>query len=141
MGRFLIMANIVKLNGVRTNVIKLHLFPFSLRDTEASWFHSLPYVSINTWDELVKAFMGRFLPHALTSERRGEIIIFKQGEEGSPYNARERYKKLYKRCPMHGIDKITHMDIFYHAMNYTSKGIIDATYCRAFERKSAEEAN
>ena len=66
MGRFLIMANIVKLNGVRTNVIKLHLFPFSLRDIEASWFQSLPYVSINTWDELVKAFMGRFLPHALT---------------------------------------------------------------------------
>ena len=33
------------------------------------------------------------------------------------------------------------MDIFYHAMNYTSKGIIDAAYCGAFKRKSAEEAN
>ena len=33
------------------------------------------------------------------------------------------------------------MDIFYHAMNYTSKGIIDATCCGAFKRKSAEEAN
>ena len=33
------------------------------------------------------------------------------------------------------------MDMFYHAMNYTSKGIIDAAYCGAFKRKSPEEAN
>ena len=42
---------------------------------------------------------------------------------------------------MHDIDLTTHMDIFYHAMNYTSKGIIDAACCGAFKRKSAEEAN
>ena len=42
---------------------------------------------------------------------------------------------------MHGIDQITHMDIFYHAMNYSSKGIIDVACCGAFKRKSAEEAN
>ena len=41
---------------------------------------------------------------------------------------------------MHGIDLTTQMDIFYHYMNYTSKGIIDAACCGAFERKSAEEA-
>ena len=33
------------------------------------------------------------------------------------------------------------MDIFYHAMNYTSKGIIDTACCGAFKRKSVEEAN
>ena len=32
------------------------------------------------------------------------------------------------------------MDIFYHSLNDTSKGIIDASYCGAFKRKSAEEA-
>ena len=42
---------------------------------------------------------------------------------------------------MHGIEHMTHMDIFYHAMNYTSKGILDATCCGAIKRKSAEEAN
>ena len=70
MGRFLRMANTVKLNGVRPDVIKLQLFPFSLRDTAASWFESLPYGSVNAWDELVDAFMGRFFPPTLTSERR-----------------------------------------------------------------------
>ena len=67
--------------------------------------------------------------------------MFKQREDESLYNAWERYKRLLKRCPMHGIDLTTQMDIFYHAMNYTSKGIIDAACCGAFKRKSAEEAN
>ena len=46
---------------------------------------------------------------------------------------------MIKRCPMHGIDLTTHMDIFYHAMNYTSKGIIDASCYGAFKRSNAEE--
>ena len=41
---------------------------------------------------------------------------------------------------MHGIDLTTQMDIFYHAMNYASKGIIDASCYGAFKRKSVEEA-
>ena len=35
---------------------------------------------------------------------------------------------------------MTRMDIFYHAMNYTSKRIVDAASGGAFRRKSAEEA-
>ena len=41
---------------------------------------------------------------------------------------------------MHGIDLTTQMDIFYHTMNYASKGIIDASYCGAFKRRNVEEA-
>ena len=105
------MENTVKLNGVRSEVIKPQLFPFSLRDVVATWFESLPVGSVNNWEELVEANMNKFFPHALTSERRGEIIVFKQGEDGSLYNAWERYRRLLKRCPMHGIDLTTQMDI------------------------------
>ena len=41
---------------------------------------------------------------------------------------------------MHGIEQMTLMDIFYHAMNYTSKGTVDAASGGAFWRKSAKEA-
>ena len=133
------MENTVKLNGVRTYVIKLQLFPFSLRDVAATWFDSLPVGSVNTWEELVEAFTSRFFPSTLTIERRGEIIVFKQGEDESLYTAWERFKRLLKRCLMHGIDLKTQLDIFYHAMNYTSKGIIDASCCGGFKRRSAEE--
>ena len=41
---------------------------------------------------------------------------------------------------MHGIEQMTQMDIFYHAMNYTSKGTVDVASGGAFRRKSVEEA-
>ena len=41
---------------------------------------------------------------------------------------------------MHRIHLTTEMDIFYHAMNYASKGIIDASCCGAFKRRNVEEA-
>ena len=88
----------------------------------------------------MEAYLSRFFPHALTSERRGEIIAFKQKEDESLYNAWQRYKKLLRRCPMHGIEQMTQMDIFYHAMNYKSKGIMDVAFGGAFRRKSADEA-
>ena len=130
----------MKLNGVRPEVIKLLIFPFSLRDIAATWYESLPYGSVYTWEELVEAYLGRFFLPSLTSERRREIIVFQQGEDESLYVAWERFKRLLKRCPMHGIDLKTQMDIVYHALNDTSKGIIDASCCGAFKRKSAEEA-
>ena len=120
-------------------MIKLQLFLFSLRDVAATWFESLPYGSMDNWEDLVDAYMSRFFPPTLTSERRGEIIVFKQGDEESLYNAWERYKRLLKRCLMHGIDLTTQMDIFYHSMNYTSKGIINAACCGAFKRKKRLE--
>ena len=134
------MANTVKLNGVRPEVIKMQFFPFSLRDVAATWFDSLPVGSVNTWEELVEAYMSRFFPPALIVERRGEIIVFKQVEDESLYTAWERFKILLKRCLMHGIDLTTQMYIFYHAMNYASKGIIDASCCGDFKRRNAEEA-
>ena len=70
LGSFMRMANTVKLNGVRPDVIKLQLFPFSLRDVAATWFGSFPVGSVNTWEELVEAYMSIFFPLALTVERR-----------------------------------------------------------------------
>ena len=54
LGRFMRMENTIKLNGVRSDVIKLQLFPFSLRDMAATWFDSLPMGLVNTWEELVE---------------------------------------------------------------------------------------
>ena len=81
------MAIIVKLNGVRPKVIKRQLFPFSLRDVVATLFELLHVGSVNNWEELVESYMNRFFPPALTSKRRGEIIVFKQGEDESLYNS------------------------------------------------------
>ena len=86
------MANTVKVNGVNPGVIKLQLFPFSLRDIAASWFESLPYGSVTNWEEQIEAYLSRFFPPTLTLKMREEIIAFKKKENESLYNAWERYK-------------------------------------------------
>ena len=55
------MTNTIKLNGVNPDVIKLQMFPFSLREIEANWFESLPYGSVSNWEELVEAYLSLLL--------------------------------------------------------------------------------
>ena len=87
LGRFLRIANSIKLNGVRPEVIQLLLFPFSLRDMDATWFNSLPYESVDTWEELMGAYFSRFFPPSLPSERRKEITNSKHGGDENMYTA------------------------------------------------------
>ena len=55
LGRFLRIADSNKMSGVKSEVIQLQLFPFSLRDMAMTWFNSLPLESVNTWEELMRA--------------------------------------------------------------------------------------
>ena len=50
LGRFLRMANTVKSNGVRPEVIKLHIFPFSLRDIAGmNHYHMAQLIHGKSW--------------------------------------------------------------------------------------------
>ena len=82
LGRFLRIANSIKLSGVKLEVIQLQLFPFSLRDMAITWFNSLPQEFVNTWEELMKAYFSKFFIQSLPSEQRREIINSKhEGDE------------------------------------------------------------
>ena len=87
LGRFLRIANSIKLNGVKPEVIQLQLFPFSLREMAATWFNSLSYESVNTWEELMGAYFSKFFPPFLTSEQRLEITKFKHEGDENMYTA------------------------------------------------------
>ena len=81
LGRFLRIANSIKLNGVKPEVIQLQLFPFSLRDMAIIWFNSLPLESVNTWEELMRAYFNRFRIPSLQSKQRREFINSKHGRD------------------------------------------------------------
>ena len=87
LGRFLRIANSIKLNGVRSEVIQLQLFPFSLRGMAAAWFNSLPYESVNTWEELMGVYFNKFFSPFRISEQGREITRSKQGEDKNKYTA------------------------------------------------------
>ena len=60
------ISTILRLSGTlnaNQEAVRLHLFPFSLRDRASSWFHSLEIGSITSWDQMRRAFLTRFFPH------------------------------------------------------------------------------
>jgi len=59
---FLEVCDMFKLNRVSTDAIRLHLFPFSLRDKARAWLHPLPSGCITACDELTRAFHAKFFP-------------------------------------------------------------------------------
>ena len=89
LGRFLRIENSVKLSGVKPEVIQLQLFPFSLRDMAITWFNSLPYESVSTWEELMGAYFSKFFPPSLTPEQRLKVTDSKHRGSENMYAARE----------------------------------------------------
>ena len=84
---FLEVCDTLKTNGASTDVIRLRLFPFSLRDKARAWLHSLPSGSISTWEELTKAFLAKFFPPSKTASLRNQITSFSQREDETLYKA------------------------------------------------------
>ena len=87
LGRFLRITNPIELNGVSSEIIQLQLFPFSLRDMAATWFNSLPYESVNTWEELMRSYFRKFFTLPLSSAQRLELTNSTQGGNENQYTA------------------------------------------------------
>ena len=99
---FLEITDMVKMNGVTEDVIRMRLFPFSLRDRARGWLQSLQPGSIDSWEELAQRFLSKFFLPSKTSQLRGEIAQFRQMDFEPLYEAWERFKDMIQRCPQHG---------------------------------------
>ncbi|GKB94266.1 reverse transcriptase domain-containing protein [Tanacetum coccineum] len=76
--RFYQITQTFKINQVPHDVVKLILFPFSLKGAAETWLENEPPCSITTWDDLVSKFLNRFYPHSKTRELKKEITNFQQ---------------------------------------------------------------
>ena len=59
---FLEVCDTVKYNEVSDDVIRLRLFPFSLKDKTRHWLKSEPPYSITSWDNMVRKFLSKIFP-------------------------------------------------------------------------------
>ncbi|GKA69515.1 reverse transcriptase domain-containing protein [Tanacetum coccineum] len=76
--RFNQITRTLRLNQVLDDVVKLILFPFSLKGAAETWLENEPPNSITSWDDLVSKFLNQFFPHSKTRELRKEITNFQQ---------------------------------------------------------------
>jgi len=83
------VSNFLRISGTlkaNQQAVRLHLFPFSLRDRASAWFHSLQNSSITSWDQIRQAFLAKFFPRSKTAQLRNQIIRFTQRDGESLYD-------------------------------------------------------
>ena len=59
---FVDLCDMQKKKDVDNDIVKLKLFPFSLRDRAKAWFSSLPKNSIDSWNKCKDAFISKYFP-------------------------------------------------------------------------------
>jgi hypothetical protein len=77
LNNFAELCEMQKYKDVDGTIIKLKLFPFSLRGRATDWLLSLPRNSIDSWDKCKDAFIGKYYPPAKIITLRSDIMKFR----------------------------------------------------------------
>src|SRR6187401_2656544 len=126
LNNFVELCDMQKYQEIDGNIVKLKLFPFSLRGGAKIWFQSLPRNSIDSWDRCKDAFIGKYYPPAKIIQLRSNIMNFKQLDNEHVAQAWERMKSLIKNCPTHGLTTWMVIQTFYAGLNFTSRNLLDS---------------
>src|SRR5215216_3185979 len=127
LNNFVELCEMQKHRDIDGDIIKLKLFPFSLRGKAKEWLNSLTRNSIDSWTKCKNAFIGKYYPPAKIISMRSEIMKFKQLDNEHVAQAWERMKSLVKNCPTHGLTAWMIIQTFYAGLNYSSRNLLDST--------------
>ena len=103
---------------VDNDIVKLKLFPFSLRDRAKIWFSCLTRNSIDSWDKYKDAFITKYFLHAKIISLRTQIMNFKQLEHEHISQSWERMKLMLRNCPTHGLNLWMNIQKIYVGLNF-----------------------
>ena len=137
---FLELCDTIKMNGVTEDALRLHLFPFSLKDKAKIWLKTQLAGSFMTWDDLAKAFLAKYFPPSTTTKIMTEITAFWQNDNESMSEAWERFTNLHRICPHHGLPKDVLIRTFYNGVIPSTRDSIDSKVGCSLMRKIVDEA-
>ncbi|GJX69680.1 reverse transcriptase domain-containing protein [Tanacetum coccineum] len=134
------MTRTLKLNQVPDDVVKLILFPFSLKGAAETWLENEPPCSITTWDDLVSKFLNQFYPHSQTRELRKEIMNFQQVFGETFTEAWERFKYLLRKCPHHEFSLLHQIGFFYNGLSQSDQDSLNIVAVGNLMMRNIQEA-
>ncbi|GJR54194.1 reverse transcriptase domain-containing protein [Tanacetum coccineum] len=138
--RFYQITRTFKINQVPHDVVKLILFPFSLKGAAETWLENEPPCSITSWDDLVSKFLNRFYPHSKTRQIRKEITNFQQVFDETFTEAWERFNDLLRKCPHHGFSLLYQIDFFYNGLSQYDQDFLNTAASGNLMSKNTHEA-
>jgi hypothetical protein len=126
LNNFVELCEMQKYENVDSNIIKLKLFPFSLRGRAKDWSLSLPRNSINSWDKCKDAFIGKYYPPAKIIALNSDIMKFRQFDNEHVAQSWKKMKSMIKNCPTHGLTTWMIVQTFYAGLNFSSGNLLDS---------------
>ncbi|MDV3143375.1 MAG: retrotransposon gag domain-containing protein, partial [Sweet potato little leaf phytoplasma] len=138
---FFRVCNSFKVTGVPEDTLKLKIFPFSLQGDAEAWLDSFPPNSITSWNDLAEKFLEEVFPSNKNVKYRAEIIAFRQSYDEPLDAAWERFQRLVRKCPHHGLSTCIILEHFYSGLDQASKALVNASANGSFLKKSANEVH
>ncbi|GKF28398.1 reverse transcriptase domain-containing protein [Tanacetum coccineum] len=120
------ITSTLRFRDVPNDVIKLMMFPYSLKGNARLWYEKELPNSILTWEDLVTKFVNQFFPPLKTTHLKNEISRFTQKFKETFSEAWERFKEMLRACPHHGFTKLTQVDTFYNCLNENDQDSLNA---------------
>nr|CAN82706.1 hypothetical protein VITISV_037843 [Vitis vinifera] len=134
------VCNTFQEEGASIDLMRLKLFPFTLKDKAKIWLNSLRPRSIRTWTDLQPEFLKKFFPTHRTNGLKRQISNFSTKENEKFYECWERYMEAINTCPHHGFDTWLLVSYFYDGMSFSMKQLLETMCGGDFMSKNPEEA-
>jgi hypothetical protein len=125
---------------VTQDVVRLHLFPFSLLGTAKQWFYSSKE-AVSTWEKCSNAFLAKFFLLGKTNALWNKISRFQQLTDETITKAWECLQDYISVCPHHSMEEWFIIQIFYHGLIRSAREHIDDAAGGSFFAHSIEEAH
>ena len=122
------------------DLVKLRLFPFTLRDVARSWFLSLSASTTNSWNKLEKIFCTRFYPLIKVSAIRNTESKFSQFSGEYLCLAWDRFKKILENLNEDGMPPGMAIHYFYRGLNDQCRAELDVAAGGSLWSKSFDDA-
>src|SRR3954453_20953089 len=126
LNNFVELCDMQKYRDIYGDIVKLKLFPFSLKGRAKDLLLSLPRNSIDSWVKCKVAFIGKYYPPAKIISLRSNIMKFRQSDSEYVAQAWERMKSLVKNCPTHGLTTWMIIQTLYAGLNFSSRNLLDS---------------
>ena len=134
------VCNTFKEETAIVDLMRLKVFPFTLKDKAKIWLNSLRPRSIRNWTEMQLEFFKKFFPTHKTKSLKRQISYFSTNENEKFYARWERYMEALNACPHHRFDTWLLVSYFYDDISPAIKQVLENMRGGDFMSKNLEEA-
>ncbi|RVW70859.1 hypothetical protein CK203_059403 [Vitis vinifera] len=134
------VCNTFREGGASIDLMRLKLFPFTLKEKAKVWLNSLRPRSIRSWTDLEAKFLKKIFPTHRTNGLKRQISNFSAKENEKFYECWEIYMEAINACPHHGFDTWLLVSYFYDGMSSSIKQLLETMCGGDFMSKNPDEA-